>query len=102
MSATEKRSVCVVCEGAEPHHSASPYCSPCGKKVARIRQAAIIAVRKAIRMGDLWHPKLRLCVDCGKQAHDYDHRDYSKPLQVDPVCRRCNLMRGPAITRMAA
>ena len=29
-------------------------------------------------------------------AYDYDHRDYSKPLEVDPVCRRCNQMRGPA------
>jgi hypothetical protein len=37
------------------------------------------------------------CVDCGAQARDYDHRDYNKPLEVDPVCRRCNLRRGPAI-----
>jgi hypothetical protein len=37
------------------------------------------------------------CVDCGAQARDYDHRDYNKPLEVNPVCRRCNLRRGPAI-----
>ncbi|MFA5633142.1 MAG: hypothetical protein WC997_16665 [Porticoccaceae bacterium] len=30
-------------------------------------------------------------------ATDYDHRDYRKPLSVEPVCRRCNLSRGYAI-----
>lgn len=28
---------------------------------------------------------------------DYDHRDYTKPLSVEPVCRSCNKLRGPAI-----
>jgi len=37
------------------------------------------------------------CVDCGKPAHSYDHRDYLKPLDVDPVCRKCNAERGSAI-----
>lgn len=37
------------------------------------------------------------CVDCGAVAVDYDHRNYNVPLQVDPVCRRCNLKRGPAL-----
>lgn len=26
----------------------------------------------------------------------YDHRDYSKPWAVEPVCDRCNTLRGPA------
>jgi hypothetical protein len=25
----------------------------------------------------------------------YEHRDYTKPLQVEPVCRSCNALRGP-------
>ena len=40
------------------------------------------------------------CVDCGEPAQEYDHRDYTKPLEVDPVCRSCHVERGdgyPAI-----
>jgi len=55
-------------------------------------------VAKAIREGVL--PKLDgsiSCVDCGKPARDYEHRDYNYPLQVEPVCRGCNRRRGPGI-----
>lgn len=58
--------------------------------------AAHAAVSKAIRLGALSPARDHLCVDCGKQAMDYDHRDYGMPLQVDPVCRSCNKLRGPA------
>lgn len=37
-----------------------------------------------------------LCADCGCQATEYDHRDYFKPLMVEPVCHPCNIKRGPA------
>jgi formylmethanofuran dehydrogenase subunit E len=37
------------------------------------------------------------CRDCGEPSTDYDHRDYNKPLEVEPVCRSCNLLRGPAL-----
>ena len=36
------------------------------------------------------------CTDCGGTAEQYDHRDYSRPLDVEPVCRRCNHRRGKA------
>jgi hypothetical protein len=36
------------------------------------------------------------CVDCGGRAHHYDHRDYSRPLDVVPVCPSCNRKRGTA------
>ena len=36
------------------------------------------------------------CVDCGGMAQGWDHRDYTKPLDVMPVCRPCNNRRGPA------
>ena len=58
-------------------------------------------VASAIRSGLLKHPVrdgLR-CADCGCAAVEYDHRDYNEPLQVEPVCRRCNLLRGPAKRR---
>lgn len=35
------------------------------------------------------------CTDCNNTAQCYDHRDYLKPLYVQPVCRRCNKKRGP-------
>lgn len=54
----------------------------------------------AVRNGDL--PKLDgsvPCADCGKPADEYDHRDYKKPMEVDPVCRVCNQARGPGLHR---
>lgn len=55
------------------------------------------AVARAIADG-LLRPVLDCqCVDCGQQAEHYGHRDYSKPLEVQPVCRRCNFKRGPAL-----
>jgi len=37
-----------------------------------------------------------LCVDCGETATCYDHRDYTRPLEVEPVCKGCNNRRGTA------
>lgn len=57
-------------------------------------------VSTAIYNGDL--PKLDgsvACVDCGIAATEYDHRDYKKPMEVDPVCRACNQARGPGLHR---
>lgn len=42
------------------------------------------------------------CVDCGKRAQVYDHRDYTKPLDVVPVCRGCNNKRGPGYPYIGA
>ena len=53
-------------------------------------------VRAAIANGELPPIASQKCKDCGGLAYCYDHRDYSKPLKVDPVCRRCNWNRGPA------
>ena len=54
-------------------------------------------VTKAIRDGYLPRPNTLLCLDCGSPAQVYDHRDYNKPLDVEPVCHACNVKRGPAI-----
>ena len=37
------------------------------------------------------------CQDCGAPATEYDHRDYQKPEEVEPVCRLCNVLRGHAL-----
>lgn len=54
-------------------------------------------VTAAIKKGFLQPAHEHDCVDCGAQALDYDHRDYNKPLEVEPVCRPCNKKRGPGI-----
>jgi ribosomal protein S27AE len=59
------------------------------------RGPASALVLKAIRKGVL--PPLDgsvACVDCGRVALMYDHRDYNAPLSVSPVCGRCNWKRG--------
>ncbi len=58
-----------------------------------------MTVLRAIRRGELkslWDGKTA-CVDCGKPAIYYDHRDYGEPLDVEPVCASCNSNRGPAL-----
>ena len=36
------------------------------------------------------------CTDCEARATQYDHREYAKPLEVEPVCAKHNRERGPA------
>jgi hypothetical protein len=62
------------------------------------QQGAHIIVQAAVRHGIL--PKLDGsidCTDCDKPAAQYDHRDYMKPMEVDPVCCSCNQLRGMGI-----
>lgn len=54
-------------------------------------------VARAIRKGEIAHPSAFPCADCGGLAKEYDHRDYSAPLVVEPVCRGCNARRGRAV-----
>lgn len=51
----------------------------------------------AIRDGYLPRPTTLICLDCGAPAQVYDHRDYNRPLDVEPVCHACNVRRGPAL-----
>lgn len=60
------------------------------------RSRAHNLVAKAVRLREMLPASAAPCVDCGEPATDYDHRDYSKPLDVEPVCRSCNMKRGPA------
>lgn len=67
----------------------------------RLFQTAMAMVREAIEAGLL--PRLDgsiSCVDCDKPAVVYDHRDYRKPLMVVPVCKGCNIKRGPALPEL--
>ena len=73
------------------------FCGPCKYKREHYngRMRAGYEVARAIKSGILTPPKTLRCADCSKPAIEYDHRDYGKPLQVDPVCSSCNSKRGP-------
>jgi len=91
---------CALCGSSIPRSRMliSPYCSlKCSNEVGDIRASVGAAIRKAIRRGDLQRLDGTIeCVDCGSPANRYEHRDYTKPLDVVPVCRACNYRRGPA------
>lgn len=89
---------CQQCGGAlQRVHYHTRFCNACadrrtnggGKREARA------AVGRAVANGQLPRASTLKCADCGGQARDYDHRDYSRPLDVEPVCRSCNKLRGP-------
>lgn len=50
----------------------------------------------AVRRGDIPKAATLTCVDCGNSAQVYDHRDYNLPLDINPVCKSCNTLRGKA------
>jgi len=91
-------SLCRVCNGEiiDRHHLAK-LCFPCGDHSKNGGRKAHAAVKKAIQDGILEPIANMQCVDCGKKAEIYDHKDYNKPLEVEPVCRSCNMKRGSAI-----
>lgn len=72
-------------------------CAPCSGPHLNLQRRAMSAVSRAVRRGDLPPAKSLQCLDCGTAAKHYDHRDYSKPLTVEPVCGPCNHKRGPAV-----
>lgn len=69
-------------------------CFACRTRYGSFQQEALRLVSRAVRTGQLPPVSPQSCVDCGAVAHVYDHRDYSKPLLVQPVCRSCNRKRG--------
>lgn len=48
-------------------------------------------VNKAIRTGKLPRAYTLRCSHCGKVARDYHHEDYTRPLDVTPLCRKCHV-----------
>lgn len=93
--------MCLMCGQVDvaPRGWQTLFCFDCAPKANRRNGAyqAYRAVNAAVQSGRLPRAKTQKCVDCGKQAHGYDHRDYNKPLDVVPVCQSCNKLRGPAI-----
>lgn len=104
--AVTKWIVCPDCGWEGIRGSAAIRCAQCAadnhwRKVEARKnmQPAHAAVNRAIRHGELRPATEFDCVDCGRPAECYDHRDYLKPLDVDPVCKRCDNKRGPGANR---
>lgn len=70
------------------------YCQPCMQHRWPFVSKANSVVSRAVAKGSLPPVQWRFCYDCGDRAQVYDHRDYTKPLDVEPVCRACNVFRG--------
>lgn len=88
-------------------HPIRKFCEPCAIRRSMYgtrdggNKGAYYVMSAAIRHGFLAPANTHKCVDCGSQAECYDHRDYNKPLDVEPVCSACNMKRGPGIPRRA-
>lgn len=103
-----RNTACEQCGGdISKRHRAARFCFPCiavrARNAARNyipnndNQKARAITNCAVRVGFLPDPRDFLCVDCNRPAECYDHRDYNKPLEVEPVCRPCNSSRGAGI-----
>ena len=95
-SATRK---CVVCDSVirESYRRHLWYCSTdCSRIVSEARAGVAPIVGRLISTKEIPKASAFKCVDCGKDAMDYDHRKYMEPDCVVPVCRGCNQKRGPA------
>lgn len=90
---------CAICDGAIPRgRSHSQYCGlQCATAVSEARVGVGNRIAQLVKSGSFLPAKTLLCADCGGPAKEYEHREYLKPLDVVPVCRSCNLRRGPAV-----
>lgn len=89
---------CISCTRTElRNYSGALFCYECQGQRAIEQDRAIKAVGAAVKRGFLPRAAECVCEDCNAPAQHYDHRDYTEPLEVDPVCARCNTRRGPAL-----
>jgi hypothetical protein len=88
---------CAICSGVSIRFLGAQLCHPCADAHTRRRNKALSIVNNARLSGKLADPKSFKCADCSDQAYIWEHRDYSKPLDVQPVCYKCNRRRGLAI-----
>ena len=93
-----KRTLRRVCGGCGRRHLPKIKSSLCVGCFYFARKTAAFIVHRAVCLGVLKRlSKAKVpCRDCGARAIHYDHRDYGKPLKVDPTCQSCNFKRGTA------
>ena len=90
--------LCIHCGQDTGRSASAKRCHLCAEIVGKIQRSAIAIVNYNVTRDLLPKADTLVCVDCGAQAKEYDHRDYGKPLSVAPVCVKCNIKRGPAMT----
>ena len=84
-----------------PEHAAKGLSGLQANKLERTMKEMVRADQSARNrtnneVGKSLIPPFKLsCVDCRQPASVYDHRDYLKPLDVEPVCQSCNSKLGP-------
>ena len=78
-------------------HWSAKFCMACAKIQLRKSSKASKKVKYAVKGKKILSAKKLKCVDCGQNAFCYDHRDYSKPMKIVPVCQGCNVLRGPSV-----
>jgi len=88
--------ICLRCGEEHSFGISSRLCGGCS--YASINDSLRVKARYfamyAVKLG-LFPPATYFeCSDCGDRANCYDHRNYYKPLAVDPVCKGCNSRRG--------
>jgi hypothetical protein len=98
MTTVAINALCYGCGGTRPR-SRQLFCALCGPVYRKIQRAAKGQFAQGLRTGAVASVIGRPCEDCGEPAMHSDHRNYLEPLRVAPTCHRCNLRRGPGITR---
>lgn len=90
---------CALCDNEIPsYRKATPYCSRvCASAISTARVGIGNKIARLVRSGEFLPASSRACVDCGAPARHYEHREYLKPLSVEPVCQPCNRRRGAAL-----
>lgn len=90
----------VTCEALRPDVFGAPSqlmrVDDASKKRQRLAGAAVTLAVKSGALPRLRGAKIK-CVDCNGVAEAYEHRNYSRPLDVEPVCSGCNSKRGHAL-----
>jgi len=71
-------------------------CRKCALQGYAAQREARAWVTRAVKLGRLLPATSHRCVDCGAWATCWEHRNYDKPLNVEPTCDSCNHKRGPA------
>jgi hypothetical protein len=54
------------------------------------KASARVYTNRAIKRNEILPAKKLKCTYCSDMAKEYHHPDYSKPLGVEPVCKRCH------------
>lgn len=73
------------------------FCAKCRCAYLREKAYAGNKISSAIKYGRLKPATEYKCVDCDGPASVWEHRDYRKPLDIEPVCKTCNALRKGAL-----